>query len=160
MQRNQTSTFFLIISLTVLSYGSSSAQSSREKTELAEARAAIAQSNAIYFLAFSKGDSSVFIDRYARDCSILAPDMPALSGSDGALTFWRIAYYKIGLRNGKFITGQVYGDGKQYVTEEGLWQSFDAEGHLFDNGKFLVLWKKTPDGWKMFRDSFSSDRGK
>jgi ketosteroid isomerase-like protein len=46
---------------------------------------------------------------------------------------------------------------KNYVTEEGLWQSFDANNKMFDNGKFLVLWKKTPEGWKMFRDSFSSD---
>jgi hypothetical protein len=25
------------------------------------------------------------------------------------------------------------------------------------NGKYLVLWKKTSEGWKMFRDSFSGD---
>jgi ketosteroid isomerase-like protein len=51
----------------------------------------------------------------------------------------------------------VYGDGKEYVTEEGFWQSFNAKGELFDDGKFLVLWKKTKNGWKMFRDSFSSN---
>jgi len=45
----------------------------------------------------------------------------------------------------------------EFVTEVGLWQSFDANNVMFDNGKFLVLWKKTPDGWKMFRDSFSSN---
>jgi hypothetical protein len=44
------------------------------------------------------------------------------------------------------------------VTEEGLWQSFNAKGELFDDGKFLVLWKKTSKGWKMYRDSFSSNR--
>jgi ketosteroid isomerase-like protein len=27
-----------------------------------------------------------------------------------------------------------------------------------DEGKYLVLWKKTAKGWKMFRDSFSSNR--
>jgi ketosteroid isomerase-like protein len=124
---------------------------------LEEAKSAIAQSNAIYFQSFSTGDSTIFIHRYAEDCSIMAPDAPALSGKDAPLDFWRIAYYKIGLRNGKFITKQVYGDGNQYVTEEGLWLSYDANNKLFDHGKFLVLWKKTADGWKMFRDSFSSD---
>jgi ketosteroid isomerase-like protein len=29
---------------------------------------------------------------------------------------------------------------------------------MFDDGKFLVLWKKTDKGWKMYRDSFSSNR--
>jgi ketosteroid isomerase-like protein len=127
---------------------------------LAEAKAAIAKSNDIYFQAFAKGDSSIFVNRYAKDACILAPNTPAMCGEGAALDFFRVAYYKIGLRNGKFITTNVYGDGAEYVTEEGTWQSFDANNTLFDNGKFLVLWKKTADGWKMFRDSFSSDRNK
>ena len=124
---------------------------------LDEAIKAIAESNAIYFQAFAKGDSSIFIDRYAEDCCIMAPEAPQLCGPIAPLEFFRIAYHQIGLRNGKFITTAIYGDGVEYVTEEGLWQSFDANGKMFDDGKFLVLWKKTPKGWKMFRDSFSSN---
>jgi len=127
---------------------------------LEEAKKAIAVSNEIYFQAFAKGDSSIFIDRYAKDCWIMPPNAPALCGADAPLEFFRTAYNKFGIRNGKFITIDVFGDGVKFVTEEGFWQSFDADNKLFDNGKFLVLWKKTPDGWKMFRDSFSSDRGK
>ncbi|HZE86060.1 MAG TPA: nuclear transport factor 2 family protein, partial [Puia sp.] len=127
---------------------------------LEEAKKAIAASNDIYFQAFVKGDSSIFIDRYAKDCCIMPPGMPALCGPTAPLDFFRIAYGQIRLRNGKFTTTDIYGDGGEFVTEEGLWQSFDAHNVLFDNGKFLVLWKKTPSGWKMFRDSFSSDKGK
>jgi len=128
--------------------------------DLEEAKKAIAESNAIYFQAFAKGDSSIFINSYATDCCIMAPGVPALCGENAALDFFRTAYYEIGLRDGKFITTDVFGDGKEFVTEVGLWQSFDAERKMFDNGKFLVLWKKTPGGWKMFRDSFSSDHNK
>lgn len=124
---------------------------------LEEAKKAIAESNAVYFQAFVKNDSSIFIDRYAADCCIMAPNAQALCGADAALEFYRIAYYKFGLRNGKFITTEVYGISNEYVTEEGFWQSFDANNVLMDDGKFLVLWKKTPKGWKMFRDSFSSN---
>lgn len=127
---------------------------------LEEAKKAIAASNEIYFQAFAKGDSSLFIDRYAKDCWIMPPNAPALCGAGAPLEFFKTAYSKFGLRNGKFITIDVFGDGVEYVTEEGFWQSFDADNKQFDNGKFLVLWKKTPDGWKMFRDSFSSDRDK
>ena len=129
-------------------------------TAIEEARQAIAESNAIYFQAFAKGDSSLFIDRYAEDCCIMAPESPALCGPTAPLDFFRAAYYQFGLRNGKFITTNIFGDGKDFVTEEGLWQSFDVNNHLFDDGKFLVLWKKTSRGWKMFRDSFSSNRRK
>lgn len=142
--------------IALLLYGATTAQSSNS-SKLEEARKAIAESNSVYFQAFVKGDSSIFINRYATDCCIMAPGSAALCGPDAALNFFRVAYYQIGLRNGKFITTQVYGDGENFVTEEGLWQSFDANNKLLDNGKFLVLWKKTPNGWKMFRDSFSSN---
>ena len=135
-----------------------SCQTPRAKDNLDEARKAIAASNEIYFQSFAKNDSAIFIDRYAGDCRILAPNSAPFEGHTGAAAFFRLAYDKIGLRNGKFITTAIFGDGKDFVTEEGVWQSFDAGGNLFDNGKFLVLWKRTTDGWKMFRDSFSSDR--
>ncbi|GGA97634.1 hypothetical protein GCM10011511_21210 [Puia dinghuensis] len=124
-----------------------------------EAKKSIAESNAIYFESFVKNDSSIFINSYAENACILAPNAPAACGREAFAKFFRSAYQDYGLRNGKFITTNVYGDGKEYVTEEGFWQSFNAKGELFDDGKFLVLWKKTKSGWKMFRDSFSSNHG-
>ena len=132
----------------------------QETDGLEAAKKAIVASNDIYFQSFATNDSAIFIDRYAKDCRIMAPDHSPFIGSEGAAAFFRVAYDKIGLRNGKFIITDIYGDGKDFVTEEGVWQSYDAGKHLFDNGKYLVLWKKTAEGWKMFRDSFSSDREK
>jgi len=145
-----------VILMSVLFFNCQSQQTMNDNLE--EAKKAIAVSNDIYFQAFVKGDSSLFIDRYAKDCWIMPPNAPALCGVDAPLEFFKTAYNKYGLRNGKFITIDIFGDGVEYVIEEGFWQSFDAENKLIDNGKFLVLWKKTPEGWKMFRDSFSSDR--
>jgi ketosteroid isomerase-like protein len=130
---------------------------SQSNAALEEAKKAIAASNEIYFQSFVRNDSSIFIARYAKDACIMAPNSLALCGREAAAEFFRSAYRDYGMRNGKFITTSVYGDGKEYVTEEGLWQSFDSHGRMFDDGKFLVLWKKTPEGWKMFRDSFSSN---
>jgi len=128
----------------------------QSKSELVEAKKAIATSNGIYFSSFMKNDANIFADRYADDCIILAPNSQSFKGRKGALDFFKLGY-DAGLRNGKFITEAVYGDGKEYVTEMGQWQSIDAKGKVTDDGKFLVLWKKTAKGWKMFRDSFSSN---
>ena len=125
---------------------------------LAAAKKAIAASNELYFQAFRKGDSSLLIGRYAKDCWIMPPNAPALCGADAPLEFFNTAYHQLGLRNGKLITVDVFGDGVEFVTEIGFWQLLDASNQISDQGKFLVLWKKGPDGWKMFRDSFSSDR--
>jgi ketosteroid isomerase-like protein len=131
---------------------------SKKSDPLAEAKAAIAESNAIYFTAFERHDASIFVDRYADDACIMMPNAPQLCGANEVANFFKAAYDQFGLRGGKFITTAVYGDGNDYVTEEGLWQSLNEKGELIDDGKFLVLWKKTSKGWKMYRDSFSSNR--
>jgi ketosteroid isomerase-like protein len=159
MKRNNILTSSLLLSLVFL-FCSCDGQQSIGNLNLAEAKKAIAASNAIYFEAFAKGDSSIFINRYAKDCWIMPPNASAMCGPDAPLAFFKKAYHDIGLRNGKFITTDVFGDGREFVTEIGFWQSFDATHKMFDDGKFLVLWKKTPDGWKMYRDSFSSDHDK
>jgi ketosteroid isomerase-like protein len=149
----------LIITLALSSmFYTGNAQQESKNQDLAEAKKAIAESNRVYFQAFVKNDPAIFINRYAKDCWIMPPNATAMKGAAAPLEFFKIAYDKIGLRNGKFITLDVFGDGKQHVTEVGIWKSYDASNKLFDEGKFLVLWKKTPAGWKMFRDSFSSDR--
>ena len=127
---------------------------------LEQTKKQIEASNVIYFQAFAKGDSSLFANCYTTDCWIMQPGTPALCGVEAPLVFFRNAYKKIGIRKGKFITIDIFGNGGEFVTEEGFWQSFDADNKLLDNGKYLVLWKKTPDGWKRFRDSFNSDREK
>lgn len=125
---------------------------------LEEAKKAIGASNARYFESFVKNDSSIFINSYAEDACIMAPFAPQACGRAAQAQFFRVTYRDYGLRNGKFVTTAIYGNSEDFVTEEGLWQSFNAAGKLFDDGKFLVLWKKTAQGWKMFRDSFSSNR--
>ena len=120
------------------------------------AKAAVAASNKMYGDAFVNADSALFIDRYTSDASIMAPNMPALSGKDGVAGFYRAAYSMMGVRNLALTTTQVYGAG-DYFTEEGTYELFAAENKSMDKGKFLVLWKKTDAGWKMHRDIFNSD---
>jgi ketosteroid isomerase-like protein len=158
MKRNKFLSIVPLLAMFMM-YNSGNAQA-QAKSNLDEAKKAIAKSNSVYFQSFVKNDSSIFINRYADDCTIMPPDMQPLHGTAGALKFFKIAYGQFGLRNGKFITTAVYGNGGNFVTEEGQWQSFDAHHVMVDDGKFLVLWKKTPKGWKMFRDSFSSNRAK
>ena len=89
----------------------------------------------------------------------MGANAPKMCGSQEIVKFFREGYSQ-GLRSGKFTTVAVYGDAKEFVTEEGIGEIFDAKGDSIDRGKYLVLWKKTEDGWKMFRDSFSSDHAK
>jgi RNA polymerase sigma-70 factor (ECF subfamily) len=126
--------------------------------DLTEARRSIAESHRIYFQAFSRGDSTLLIDRYAKDCWIMPPNSVTMCGEEAPLDLFRAAYYAQGVRNGRFITTDLYGNTDEFVTEVGFFQLFDAGNNRIDDGVFLVLWKRTPAGWKMFRESFNSNR--
>ena len=126
-------------------------------TRLAEAQRSIAKANAIYFELYAKNDGSI-LNLYTNDACLLPPNAPAICGREALAKDFKDTYAAGTVKSGKFTTLNIYGDGHQYVTEEGLWQVYGADGKLIDEGKFLKLWKKTKEGWKMFRDSFNSDR--
>jgi ketosteroid isomerase-like protein len=146
----------IVILLSALSYVACK-QNSTSTNNLAEAKKEIAESNITYWQAFVKADSSLFIERYAEDACIMPPNVPAICGNTAAPAFFKVAWQQMGIRNGKFTTTEVFGGSEEYVTENGLFELRDSVNKLIDNGKYLVLWKKTAAGWKMFRDSFSSD---
>jgi len=153
----KTNKFLFAIALTVISFFYVNHAQAQSKSNLQEAKKAIAASNSIYFSSYVKNDANIFADRYADDCIIMAPNSKSYYGRKGAIEFFTQSYPH-GPRNGKFTTTAVYGDGKEYVTEQGEMQIMDEKGKVFDEGKYLILWKKTPAGWKMFRDSFGSYR--
>ena len=124
---------------------------------LEDAKKAIAVSNQLYWQAFTTSDSTLFIERYAADACIMPDGVPALCGPDAPAAFYRVGYQQLKIRNGRFTTQGVWGSGN-YVTEQGRYELRNGQGEIIEIGKYLVLWKKTATGWKMFRDSFSSDQ--
>ena len=56
---------------------------------LEEVSKAISISNSLYFQAFVKGDSSLFIDRYSRECCIMPPDVAKMCGEAAAPGFFQ-----------------------------------------------------------------------
>jgi ketosteroid isomerase-like protein len=147
----------LFLLVFVLSAGYAGAQT---QATLDDARKAIAASNELYFQAFARNEPSLFVDRYAEDCWIMPANAPVICGPDAVGPFFQTAYSKFGIRNGKFITVDVYGISADMVAEVGFWKVYDAGNTEFDDGKYIVLWKRTAKGWKMWRDSFNSSRSK
>ena len=117
---------------------------------------AIQRSNELYGLAFVRGDSALFIDRYSTDAWIMPPNAPSLKGSTAASTFYRIAYYDMGIRNVILSTQEIVVN-RNNATETGTFELKNARNETIKKGKYLVLWKKTDRGWKMYRDCFNAD---
>ncbi len=85
-------------------------------------------------------------------------NQPALCGPEAALDFFRVAYYQLGVRKGKFISIDIFGEGQDFVTEVGFYHLFDSKNMELEDGKYIVLWKKTENSWKRYRDSFSPNQ--
>ncbi|HEY8933648.1 MAG TPA: nuclear transport factor 2 family protein [Cyclobacteriaceae bacterium] len=145
----------ILLAMTTLSISGQS--QSKTNPQLEEARIAIAKSNAIYHQSLVKNDPSIFVNCYSDDACIMAPNIAITCGKEALTKFFNEGY-AMGLRSGKFVTTDIYGEGSEYVTEEGVGYVYDSAGKQLDEVKYLVLWKKTSKGWKMFRDSFSSNK--
>jgi len=116
----------------------------------------IAWVDSAYAKAFAQQDTSMFLKCYASDGAIMPPGRPVLAGKMMMLAFFNFAC-KSGVRNIAFTRKALYGLTDQYVTEQGQFEMFDDQQRTIGKGKFLTVWKKTPSGWKMFRDMFSDD---
>lgn len=111
--------------------------------------------NQRYFSAYQNSRPSVFTDLFTPDCWIMPADHPALCGPDAALDFFRASFDQQGIRNGKHTTKELFRNGDGFLTESGEYLIQDAENLEIEKGKYLVLWKNTPLGWKIHRYSFA-----
>ncbi len=116
----------------------------------------IEATNAIYFNLFTKNDGAI-VSLYTEDACLLVPNGPPICGREALKKDFEDTFAAGRVKGVKFTTKDVYGDGKEYVTEEGTWQVFDLGGKLLDDGKYLKLWRRTKEGWKIFRDLFNSN---
>ncbi len=126
--------------------------SAQAKDPVNAVRKTIEASNAVYADLANKNDGSI-LTRYTSDACLFPPNGAPVCGREAILGFFK---------NGpkvhvKFMIQHLYGDGKTTVTEESYYEMTDLEGKKLDDGKVIVIWKNTKDGWKMHRDMFSSN---
>ncbi|WP_202409362.1 YybH family protein [Hufsiella arboris] len=128
------------------------AQAQSNNSQFAEVRKTIEASNAIYAELANKNDGSI-LTRYTDDACLYPPNSAPVCGGKNML-----AFFKSGPKvHVKFTIQHLYGDPKSFVTEESFYEMADMSGNKIDEGKVIVIWKKTGAGWKMYRDMFSSN---
>ena len=94
---------------------------------------------------------------YTADAVLMAPNMPALSGHDAVRQFW--AGFWPAKPDLKLTTREVMIAGDLAV-ESGIYSLSmlpGPDGISTDNGKYLVAWKRTAEGWKVTHDIYNSD---
>lgn len=109
-----------------------------------------------YKESFITGDSVLFLKCYASDACVLAPNTPALCGQPGLAQFYK-GTRQAGIRDAVFTSIGLFGQTPEYVTQQGAIEVFDADEHSLGKGKVLIVWKKTKEGWKIYRHMLNFD---
>lgn len=116
----------------------------------AEIRAA----NAAFVDAFVQVDAATVAALYTPDAELLPPGSDVVSGTDAIRAFWQ-AVMESGVASATLTTIEAMGvDSLAY--EVGRYALAGADGAPIDQGKYVVIWHRTPDGWRLHRDIWNS----
>ena len=106
--------------------------------------------------AFMTGDTTLFAKTFTSDACLLPPNMPALCGPSGIIQFFKGAR-KSGVRDAVFHNIGLFGQTSEYVTQQGAVELLDADQHTLNKAKVLIIWKRTDEGWRIFRQMLNFD---
>ena len=101
-----------------------------------------------------RGDSTALAAHYASDAVVMPPNSDEVKGNDIA-GLWGGAI-RMGVKDMKLNITDITGGGDVYA-ETGTYEMFGAENKSLDKGKYVVVWKKDNDKWKMYRDIWNSN---
>lgn len=98
--------------------------------------------------ALSQGDVAGFVQGYATDARILPPEMAPAEGRESIQQFWAGSVERLGIGGVQLATDEVgvFGD---TAYEQGRYRFDTNQGPA--QGKYLAIWKRTPEGWQWHR---------
>ena len=117
---------------------------------MATLHAEIQAANARFMDAVRTGDEERFARLYTDDAVLLLPGREALNGRAGVQTFFA-SFKARGIREIRLTTLELEAFGDT-AWERGGSEAIGPEGTPIGKGKYIVIWKRTAEGWKLHRD--------
>lgn len=140
------------LALTVLLIVNCAPPEQRDTT--AEARVGIEATISDWMTAFSQDDAAGVAACYTEDAQLLPPNDPIVRGRE-AVQAWFQGVIDAGLDvRLEIVELEGYGD---TAYEIGKATVMSADGQVIDDSKYIVIWKKVGDAWRMHRDIFNSN---
>jgi len=112
--------------------------------------AAISAANGQFMEAFAAGDAMAVALLYTEDARLLPPGGTAVEGRPAIAAFWR-AVIEGGVAQISLTIDEVQGAG-DWAYELSRWAMYDADGGTVGEGKYIVIWRRTAEGWRLHRD--------
>ena len=131
--------------------GCASMQSSGQNNPRAEIEAA----NTRFLTALSAGDAAGVAAAYAENASLLPAHSDFVTGRAAIEKFWAGAI-NAGVKRAVFTTLEVEGHGNT-AHEVGRYTMYGTDGKMLDAGKYVVIWKREQNAWRIYRDIWTTN---
>jgi uncharacterized protein (TIGR02246 family) len=117
----------------------------------------VAVANEQFAAAFGAADAVALAGLYTEDAQLLPPNGDFVNGRGTIQTFWQ-GVMDAGVASASLTTVEALAV-DSLAFEVGQYALADADGNPIDEGKYIVIWKLTADGWRLHRDIWNSSRG-
>ncbi|HEY7377090.1 MAG TPA: DUF4440 domain-containing protein [Steroidobacteraceae bacterium] len=116
---------------------------------------AVATTAAGWEKAYNEKDADGVAALYSEDGQLLPPGPPVVNGSAAIREYWAkdIASSGAPIK----ISSDASGVGGDWAWRAGSWSSTDAQGASV-TGKYVEVWHRTANGWKLHRDIWNVDQ--
>jgi len=122
--------------------------------DVAADETALEATSEVWISAFNAGDGAAIAAMMSADGMLLPPNAETVSGREAIQEFWQ-GFIDTGV-TGALRVQEVWVSG-DLAYKRGEYDLFDAEGEMFDTGKWLEVWSRAGDGWQLDRDIWNSN---
>jgi uncharacterized protein (TIGR02246 family) len=119
-------------------------------------RTAIEAGNQQFMAAFARRDAAGIAQLYTEDGQVLPPQSEPIAGRPGIQAFWQAAM-DMGIKTARLESVEVTHHG-DIVYEVGRYALEAEGGQLLDRGKFVVIYQRQGEVWKLHRDIWNTSR--
>ncbi len=116
-------------------------------TELYESIGAV---NDQFMEAFASGNGTAVAALYTEDAEIFPPTGESIAGRTGIADIWQGAM-DAGVASITLTIDELEGFGNT-AYEVSRYSLLDEDGNVLGDGRYIVIWKRTQDGWRLHRD--------
>ena len=108
--------------------------------------------------AVRRGDLEAIGNLYYPDAVVMAPDSPMIKGREAIKQLWKSAIEDYGLKSIRLesVELDIVGDIASEIGYGTLDMAPPGGGQETEQVKFLVVWKRSGDQWRLHRDTWNA----